>query len=207
MYLIYKITNINNGKSYIGKTSKTLEERLKEHIKSSKRVVSEIRPLYRAFNKYGIESFVIELIEEVECNISSIREIFWIDFYNTYKNGYNATKGGDGKSYVDKDIVIESYKRNQSIKEVVKEIGVTEKTIRKILIENNIDRPNRSEIAKKMYAKTVLQFDLEGNFIKEFDSATEASIEVKGDKSGHSNIANCCKGKTKQSYGFIWKFK
>lgn len=62
MAYIYKITNSINGKIYIGKTYKTIEQRFKEHFKDSKRYKN--RPLYRAINKYGIESFKIEVIEK-----------------------------------------------------------------------------------------------------------------------------------------------
>ena len=62
MGFVYKIINKKNNKMYIGKTNYTIEDRFKEHIKDSKRYLD--RPLYRAFNKYGIENFIIEKIGE-----------------------------------------------------------------------------------------------------------------------------------------------
>ena len=59
-------------------------------------------------------------------------------------------------------------------------------------------------IAKKMY-KPVNQYNLEGNFIKEWDSAKEASIAM--GKPGSDDIGAVCRGKQKTAYGFIWKFK
>lgn len=61
MAFIYKITNLINNKCYIGKTERTINERWKEHLKKSK---SLDLPLYRALNKYGIDNFQIEQIEE-----------------------------------------------------------------------------------------------------------------------------------------------
>ncbi len=55
----------------------------------------------------------------------------------------------------------------------------------------------------KMY-KPVLQFDLEGNFIKEWNSGKEAAIALDKNTDG---ISACCKGKQKSAFGFIWKFK
>lgn len=57
-------------------------------------------------NKYGIENFFIEEIEEVE-NPDKLneREVFWIEYFGTFKNGYNATSGGDGKSFVDYELI------------------------------------------------------------------------------------------------------
>jgi hypothetical protein len=50
----------------------------------------------------------------------------------------------------------------------------------------------------------VLQFDLDGNFIKEWDGIIDATKSV----GKHStNIMRCCRGKFKQAYGFIWKYK
>lgn len=91
MNYIYKITNIINGKLYIGKTGKTIEERFQDHKRASKAPYVN-RPLYDAMNKYGYEYFIIE---EVECckndKEASIREMYWIAYYDTYRNGYNAT--------------------------------------------------------------------------------------------------------------------
>ena len=52
-------------------------------------------------NKYGIEHFHIEEIEECDDNIVNEREVYWIKFYNSYHNGYNATYGGEGRREYD----------------------------------------------------------------------------------------------------------
>ena len=49
--------------------------------------------------------------------------------------------------------------------------------------------------------KPILQFDLDGNFIREWGSATDVGRKVKG------NICNCLKGKLPSAYGYIWKYK
>ena len=72
MAYIYKITNIINNKLYIGKTVSTIEKRFTEHIKQSKITQTQKRPLYNAINKYGIENFVIEIIEE--CDTREVNE-------------------------------------------------------------------------------------------------------------------------------------
>ena len=54
--------------------------------------------------KYGIEHFHISLIEET--NNPNEREKYWIEQKRTFKNGYNATKGGDGTAYLDYDVLI-----------------------------------------------------------------------------------------------------
>ena len=88
-------------------TERTIEERFKEHCYDYKRRSFEKRPLYAAMKKYGTEHFHIELIEET--NNPEEREQYWIRFYNSYGNGYNATIGGDGKRYIDYDKIIQVY--------------------------------------------------------------------------------------------------
>ena len=91
MGYIYKIVNDINNKIYIGKTEFNIQKRFEEHIRDSQKEHKN-RPLYNAMNKYGIQHFKIELIEE--CNNLEEREKYWISFYDSYKNGYNATLGG-----------------------------------------------------------------------------------------------------------------
>lgn len=96
---IYKITNTINGKSYIGQ-SIYLKKRLKRHL--SYKQHKDYLALYKAFNKYGIDKFTIEILETIDTekcdNIKSELdrlEIFYIKKYNSYNSGYNQTFGGD----------------------------------------------------------------------------------------------------------------
>jgi len=93
---IYKIVNKNNGKIYIGKTNKTIEERFSAHIKNAKNKIN--RYLYDSMNRHGYESFEVSLIEECETEEElSSREKYWIETPNCmHPNGYNMTIGGDG---------------------------------------------------------------------------------------------------------------
>lgn len=94
MACIYRITNLIDEKTYIGKTTKTIEHRWKVHVADSKRHKSK---LYNAMNKHGHENFIIEVFEECHPNISreklNEREKYWID---VLEPDYNMTKGGDG---------------------------------------------------------------------------------------------------------------
>lgn len=93
---IYKITNKINGKSYIGQ-SVNIKKRWKKHreLKNTTQEPQCNYPLYRAFKKYGLSNFSFEIIEECTSDMLNIREIYWIDFYDTYRNGYNQTNGGN----------------------------------------------------------------------------------------------------------------
>ena len=91
MPYIYKIVNDINDKIYVGKTLLTVEKRFKEHCNAYKKERYEKRPLYDAMNKYGIEHFKVETIEECSLEEVNEREIYWIKELNSYHNGYNAT--------------------------------------------------------------------------------------------------------------------
>lgn len=97
---IYCFTNTINNKKYIGQ-SINLKARIKTHYSSYKNPKYNHLALYKAFLKYGIENFQLEIIEYVEPidNIKSYLdqlEIKYIKEYNSYSpNGYNMTKGGD----------------------------------------------------------------------------------------------------------------
>ena len=89
MGYIYCITNLINSKKYIGKTTSTIDERWKEHCQDYKKERCEKRPLYDAFNKYGIENFKIECLEEIkDNNLLSNKEIYWINELQTYGSPY-----------------------------------------------------------------------------------------------------------------------
>lgn len=79
MSYIYCITNHVNGKKYIGKTTSSVSKRWKEHCRDYKKERCKDRPLYRAMNKYGIDSFSIEMLEECSSKESSGRETYWIN--------------------------------------------------------------------------------------------------------------------------------
>jgi hypothetical protein len=88
--IIYQITNRVNGRTYVGKTTKTIEERFKRHEYNSSYGIRTY--LYNAIRKYGIDNFSIEALEETNANIDE-REKYWIAKLNPH---YNMTKGGDG---------------------------------------------------------------------------------------------------------------
>ena len=99
MAYIYTITNKSNHKQYVGKTNRTVEQRWKEHLLEINQERSKNRPLYRAMKKYGVDNFVIEELEEVDLSEAEEKEKYWIETLRTYKDGYNATLGGDGKPF------------------------------------------------------------------------------------------------------------
>lgn len=94
---IYHIINIKNNKRYIGKTF-NIDRRIQRHFIDLKKQQHHSIKLQRAFNKYGKDSFQLdvqmyEIQDEDELSILEIKEIEKFDSYN---NGYNVTLGGEG---------------------------------------------------------------------------------------------------------------
>ena len=96
MYSIYKYTNSQNGKVYIGQTSKTLDER----AQSKGRNYRESARFYNAILKYGWDAFVPTIITTVETQEEANQlERYYISKYQSTDDryGYNISLGGDCK--------------------------------------------------------------------------------------------------------------
>ena len=202
MAYIYQIINDINDKIYIGKTEFSIEKRFKEHCQDAFRERNEKRPLYSAMQKYGVEHFHIELIEETDK--PEEREKFWIEQKRSFKTGYNATLGGDGKKYLDYDLIIATYKQVQSQIETARIVGCFDDTVRMILQQNDIPILSSEEVNIAKNGLIINQYDLYNNYIQSFPSAHAAANSL--GKKGVSHITDVCKGKRKTAYGYIWKF-
>lgn len=211
MSYVYKITNDVNGKMYIGQTSRTLLERFEEHCRESMLKRFPDRPLYSAMIKYGIEHFSIELIEETDN--PKEREIYWIEYYGTFKNGYNATFGGDGKWYIDYDVVVETYKQTGSMIETATLLGICPDSVDNILKIKDEQKRSSTDIIIEKYAKQLNMLDLNGSYLRTFASAYEAARYLI--QNGLTNcklttikthIVEVCKGKRKSAASFKWSY-
>lgn len=94
--VIYSFRNVHNDKRYIGQTLYP-EERYKSHISNLGNYEGR-KLFYRAMNKYSnITDWDYTILESnIKESELNNREIYWIDYYDSYKNGYNMTMGGDG---------------------------------------------------------------------------------------------------------------
>ena len=124
---IYKIVNTVNDKVYIGLTTKTVEERFRDHLNACTERAKKKIHLYAAMQLYGKDKFsaiqidTAETIEEL-----SNKERYWIQYYDAIKNGYNMAPGGEHIVFGDDAIEVkEKHLRKMRSQEVRDKISKT----------------------------------------------------------------------------------
>ena len=171
MGYIYKIQNLINDNVYIGQTVKTVEKRFQQHRNNYDKPYFSQLTLYKAFKKYGLENFSFEVIEETENEKLDEREKYWIDYYDSYKNGYNMTLGGRLIELYKWDLqeIIDLYHIHKSARKVAEIIGCDHSTIDNLLNSNNIPRYSKGEQFNR-----IVCLEKQGVFEK-FNSTREAA--------------------------------
>jgi group I intron endonuclease len=136
---IYVITNLKNGKQYVGQTTRSIETRWKHHCWYSTAIHTNM-PIAKAIKKHGKENFKIEAIETCSTlEELNRRELFWCKKFNAFSpNGYNLRAGDQ---YIIKKGTIKNIRRSikpiseetrQKLSESHKGYIVTESTKKKL---------------------------------------------------------------------------
>lgn len=199
---IYCIKNIINNKVYIGK-SKNIPERWEKHLYALKSNTHPNSHLQSSFNKHGEINFKFLILESSSQNTDDILNELEIKMIKEYKShidsyGYNKTFGGEGASHTEEI--------KQKISNSLKGRPLDERR-KEILKKANTGLKRTEELKKQISERqrvSILQYDLEMNFIKKWSSIREAANELKFCESG---INACINGKQETSKGFIWKRK
>jgi group I intron endonuclease len=219
MGFIYKIVNKTDGKIYVGQTTKTLlEDRFKEHRK----IKGNCRYLLNALKKYGVEGFEYIVIEDCLDSDLNELEIMYISSNNSLvPNGYNLKSGGNsgGKHHEEtKKKISESLKGRTDIKrgcwvgrhhteETKKKISESMKGRTDIFLSDRTGKRHTEKSKEKMRSSNktqipVNQYDLEGNFIKQFASISDASRQT---NIVRASIGKCCNNVRQTAGGSIWQ--
>lgn len=142
---IYKVTNLINNKVYIGQTIQSVRDRWYRHCSKSGISKAELSTHFKkAILKYGKENFLVETIEVCDSSELNKREKFYISYYNSYKNGYNSTIGGqDGAkpfktSEKEESQIISLYNYGFSLREIGNEFHIDKATVKGILIRHKV---------------------------------------------------------------------
>ena len=143
---IYKITNLLNGKSYIGQ-SVDIETRWKQEIRASLREKHPKNHFIRALKKYGKDNFEFSVLEECKREELDEKEIYYIDKFDTVKNGYNTAIGGRTNQRVNYDLFKEVVENNPFITDVelAKRFGIVRDTANRIRKKLNLKRTFRCD--------------------------------------------------------------
>lgn len=207
---IYKITNRLNGKSYIGQSC-NVKKRIKEHfsVAANKDKIPECL-IDRAIRKYGANNFICEIIEECHLEHLNEREIYWIEFFDTFNRdkGYNLTLGGDGKCKYNRNEIQKLWDLGFSEKEIFEQLKMkSQYALSQILIvELGIDKKLIKERADKRRNKKVQKYSLDGKYIETYSSAQEAALSCSGLANSIQKV--CIQwNKFKSAYGFLWKYE
>lgn len=118
---IYKITNLTNGNSYIGQ-SIDIEQRLKQHFRNAFNTHTHTfhYPLSRAIRKYGVDNFKTEILENTSVEELTLKEQYWIDYYNTLTKGYNQHPAENAHRYENSNFAVLTNSQIEIITDLLK---------------------------------------------------------------------------------------
>lgn len=177
---IYKITNIQNNKSYIGQTITTPEARWKRHQQDalSNRLNTHFA---QAIRKYGVDNFILEVIDTAKTQEElTEKESFWIKHYNSIDNGYNETDAKEksgGNTYKSK----------------------TEKELKEIGLKIAATRMGGLNVnAKKVKCRSIKTGE-------EYHFDSQADMQTWFNAPNHIFISRRCLGKIKKPYLDEWE--
>ena len=108
MGYIYLITNKINNKKYVGQTTKTVIKRWEKHCYDALNNRDDFY-FHKAIRKYGLENFIIQQLQQGNNEQLDELEIKYIALYNTYYiygQGYNLTRGGQGFTKINQDLIL-----------------------------------------------------------------------------------------------------
>lgn len=214
---IYKWTS-PSGKSYIGQAV-NLKRRSNEFLNfereyTSKRNGLNLSAIDKARKKYNsAELWKYEVLEYSDVKNLDDLEIKYIAEFNTTdsKTGYNSTEGGEstkGYKFTKEQL---DYFHNIVIKNRRSMKGECNPNYGNHLSDEAKERLRQAHLGLKAsletrmkMSKPVIQYTLDGEFIKEYYSITSAAQEV---GCNPSLIMRVCQGKKKTAKGYIWKYK
>lgn len=210
---VYKLTNSETGKCYIGATSQKLSSRFKQG-----KGYKKCSRMWDAIQQYGWETFSDEILAICNPQAAEIVEKYFIAKYksNEPQYGYNLEAGGKHKGQVAEETrhklqITSSYKRSEAwcirngeIHKGMKHSEAARKRMSKSQKAFYRSESGR-EIAKARAAKIskpIAKLDESGKVIEVYCSIAEAAKSVGVATSG---ISRCCKGEQKQSAGYKWR--
>lgn len=214
--VVYLVTNKINGKKYIGKDTNNRSN----YMGSG----TYIKQAIQKYGKHNFEKTILEYCNSKEELI--LKEEYWLKKFDVENNPefYNKTNksfGNSGQTEEGKKRISIAKKGWQPTEEQKTKMSENRKGHSmytdewKQKISKSTQGIKKSEEYKELMKekmegntnrrKKVIQYDMEGNFIKEWDYVLEAAYSL-GKKTGAA-ITEVCSGKRKSIYGYVWKYK
>jgi predicted GIY-YIG superfamily endonuclease len=210
-HLVYKVTNQETGKTYIGVTTRSMEERKADHIQKANKGIGGY--FQEGIATYGADAFTWEQIDTAtSSNELAEKEKKYILQYDSKENGYNSDSGGGLKKTVyqfnEDGILINSF---SSLKEIETTLNYDKRRVSNACNTATLwkesywsySQNNTFKKAKDSRKKQVLQLSIDGKTIAKYLSISEAS---KFSGISKTCISRCCRNEREQSGGFIWKY-
>ena len=180
---IYKITNIQNNKVYIGQTIRPIEQSFKRHINDALNNILDTH-FARAIRKYGKENFIIEQIDIAQTQEElNQKEQYWIQYYNSVNEGYNETDA------------ISKCGGNTYQSKTEEEMEVIKEKIRQTKIG-----------AKNSMARKIKRTNIITNEVDIFDTIISCA-KACGIQNGKTSISDRLNGKIKSPFKKTWIFE
>ena len=234
-YIYIILNDIHHELVYVGQTTTTLNRRWNEH-KAQMKKHSNTDCLHNAMEKYGIEHFAMDFLEMVQdenkeslIEILDQREKHYINIFNSYKNGYNATRGGrDGVDHQKRSVI--KYDLDGNIVKCYESVDCLKKefdsvsTIYDCCLGNakyaygyiwrytgdNFDKfplPTENEKEEAIIrAKALMpidKYDYKGNKILTYKNANDAAYN---ENVSRKKIVACCTGRNVYCNMYIFRF-
>ena len=213
--IIYTVTNKETKMVYVGLTTKSPETRKKDHIKKSKKSKKgKSYAFQQAIATYGPDAFKWEQIDTATTTDElAEKEKAYILKHNSQEDGYNFSVGGDvQKSVYQYDVstgkVVEKF---SNLTDAGAAVNLTKQDLSKVClsvnkVSNGYVWTYSSTFPKHINdnrRKAVQQFSLEGEFVNEFKSVSEASKYTGCNK---TSIAKVSRGERKSCGGYLWRY-
>ena len=180
---IYKITNIQNNKVYIGQTIRPIKDRFHRHLNDAMNNILDTH-FARAIRKYGKDNFIIEEIDTANNqNELNDKEQYWIRYYDSIQNGYNETDA------------ISKCGGNTYLSKTEKEMDIIKEKIRQTKLGK------KNPMARKIKRTNIIT-----NEIDIFDTVISCA-QACGIKNGKTSITTRLNGEVKSPFKKLWIFE
>lgn len=186
-YIVYKHT-APNGKVYIGQTKKTTSDRWK----SGKGYTCHHHGYFwKAIEKYGWDNIKHEILfDGLTKELADYYEQYFIEIYRSTDRlyGYNCQSGGS-----------RNYEYSEDSRKRISD------SLKKLYAESPPDTSKAREVLQRKQGRRIVQYDLKGNRIAEYESAYDAYLNT-GISNKRINSCLCCPERNLKAGGFRWKY-